>query len=151
MDDGHHGYFALVLELAVAAVLLCAVVTIARILTAAGGRRVYETPSLPTLCLTLAALQVAGFTALEFSEGNAPDLIGCGVEILAALLIAVAVSLMLSLVERCVAPILTTYLRRGSGAEAALRCAPPAFVRPPVLLAVCIGVRRFKRPPPILG
>ncbi|GEM_PF-958275 len=151
MDDARHGYFTPVLEVAGAALLLCAVLAAARMLAAVSARRGRRTPPLSSLCVMLAALQVAGFATMEFLEGNPPDPIGCGVEILIALLIAVAVSLVLAFVERCVAPILTTYLRRRSGADTAVRRPPVAFVRPPLLLAICAGVRRFKRPPPLFG
>lgn len=151
MNDGHHGYFSAVLELTIAAALLCAVIAVARLLAGAAGARVCATLSLPALCAALAALQVVGFAALELSEGNAPDVIGYGVEILVALLVAAIVSLMLTLVEQCVIPIVTRYLRRTNCMDAAVRRSPVAFVRPSSTLAVCIGVRRFKRPPPLFG
>ena len=151
MDDGHHGYFSLALELGVAATFFSATVAAVRILNAASQGRVYETASLPRLCAMLATLQVMGFAGMERLEGNAPNLIGCGIEVLTALLIAVAISFVLALVERCVIPVVATYLRRSNERFAASRRSPSAAVRPPMLLAVRTGIRRFKRPPPIFG
>lgn len=151
MADGHHDEFPMLLELAILSVVLSTIVVVARRMF---GRRAGDpmaVPSLPTLCAILALLQVAGFAALEFSEGDAPDLMGCSVEALTALLIAVLVSLFLSFVERCVAPISATYLRRATPSHAAVRRLRAPLVRPTLLLEACAGVRRFKRPPPSIG
>jgi hypothetical protein len=110
-----------------------------------------EAPSSVAFYATLAALQVAGFVALEFFEGNAPDVIGCGIEALMAFVIAAFVFFFIAFAERYVAPVVATYLRRTRNACNAIRRLPADFVQPPLRLAVCAGICRFKRPPPIIG
>jgi drug/metabolite transporter (DMT)-like permease len=151
MDDGHHGYFSSLLAIAIASVLLCSVVAVLRLVTAPRNRAVREAPSSLVFCFTLAMLQVAGFVALEFFEGKAPDVIGCGIEALTALVIAAFVFFFISFAERYVAPVVTTYLRRTRHACNAIRRLPADFVQPPLWLAVCAGICRFKRPPPVFG
>jgi hypothetical protein len=151
MDDGHHGYFSSLLAIAIASVLLCSVVAVLRLVTAPRNRAVREAPSSLVFCFTLAMLQVAGFAALEFFEGNAPDVFGCGIEALTALGVAAFVFFFISFAERYVAPVVTTYLRRTRHACNAIRRLPADFVQPPLWLAVCAGICRFKRPPPVFG
>lgn len=149
MDDGHHGYFSPSLEIALASALLCGMLMAARLTLS--RRRAANPPALPVLSAVLATLQVAGFVALESWEGNAPDAIGCVVEALTALIVAVIVSLFVAFVERCVTTVAPTYRRRSLDAAPAIRRLSENLVRPSLLLAVCVGVRRFKRPPPIFG
>jgi hypothetical protein len=149
-DDGHHGYFSPLLAIAIASVLLCGIVAVVRLVTLPRNRAVREASSL-TFYATLATLQVAAFAALEFFEGNAPDVIGCGIEALTALVVGAFVLFCISFAERYVAPVLTTYLRRTRNACNAIRRLPANFVQPPLRLAVCAGICRFKRPPPIIG
>jgi hypothetical protein len=70
---------------------------------------------------------------------------------LMAFVIAAFVFFFISFAERYVAPVLTTYLRRTRNACNAIRRLPADFVQPPLRLAVCAGICRFKRPPPIIG
>jgi len=151
MDDGHHGYFSPLLAITIVSVLLFSIVAVARLVTAPNDRAVREAPSSLAFCVTLATLQVAGFAALEFFEGNAPDVISYGIEGVTALAIAAIVVFFISFAERYVAPIVTTYLRRTRNACNAIRRLPADFVQPPLRLAVCAGICRFKRPPPIIG
>jgi hypothetical protein len=151
MDDGHHGYFSLLLAVAIASVLLCSIVAVVRLLTVPSNRAVREAPPAVAFYVALATLQVAGFAALEFFEGNGPDVIGCVIEALTALVIVALVVFFISFAERCIAPVVTTYLRRTRNACNAIRRLPADFVQPPLRLAVCAGVSRFKRPPPITG
>ena len=151
MDDGHHAYFSPLLAVATASVLLCSIVAVVRLVTVASNRAVREAPSFLAFYVALAALQVAGFAALEFVEGNAPDAIGCGIEALTALVIAAFVFFFISFAERYVAPVVTTYLRRMLNACNAITRLRVDFVQPPLRLAVCAGICRFKRPPPIIG
>jgi hypothetical protein len=151
MDDGHHGYFSPLLAVAIASVLLCGIVAVVRLLTVPSNCAAREAPSSVAFYVTLATLQVAGFAALEFFEGNGPDVIGCGIEALTALVIAAFVVFFISFAQRYVAPVVTTYLRRTQNACNAVRRLPANFVQPPLRLAVCAGICRFKRPPPITG
>ena len=151
MDDGHHGYFSPLLAMAIASVLLCSIVALVRLVTAPRNRAAREAPPSLAFYVTLATLQVAGFAALEFFEGNGPDVIGCGIEALTALVIAAFVLFFISFAERYVAPAVTTYLRRTRNACNAIIRLPADFVQPPLRLAVCAGICRFKRPPPIIG
>jgi hypothetical protein len=151
MDDGHHGYFSPLLAIAIASVLLCGIVAVVRLAIEPSGRAVRQARSSLAFYVTLATLQVAGFAALEFVEGNAPDIIGCGIEALTALMLAALVLFFMSVAERYVAPVLSTYLRRTRNACDALKRLPTDFVQPPLRLAVCAGICRFKRPPPIFG
>jgi len=151
MDDGHHGYFSPLLGVAIASVLFCSIVAVVRLMTVPRHRAVRTARSSLVFYVTLAVLQVAGFAALEFLEGNAPDVIGCGIEALTALVIAAFVLFFMSFAERYVAPVLSTYLRRMRNACNAVRRLPADFVQPPLRLAVCAGICRFKRPPPIFG
>jgi drug/metabolite transporter (DMT)-like permease len=151
MDDGHHGYFSPLLAIAIASVLLCSIVAVVRLVTLPSNRAGREAPSSLTFYVTLATLQVAGFVALEFFEGNAPDVIGCGIEALTALVIAAFVFFFISFAERYVAPVVTTYLRRTRNACNAIRRLPADFMQPPLRLSVCAGICRFKRAPPIIG
>ena len=151
MDDGHHGYFSPLLAVAIAAVLLCSLFAVVRLVTAPSNRAMREAPSSVAFYATLAALQVAGFVALEFFEGNAPDVIGCGIEALMAFVIAAFVFFFIAFAERYVAPVVATYLRRTRNACNAIGRLPADFVQPPLRLAVCAGICRFKRPPPIIG
>jgi hypothetical protein len=151
MDDGHHGYFSPLLAIAIASVLPCCIIVVVRLLTVPGNGAVRGAPSSLVFYVTLAMLQIAGFAALEFFEGNAPDVIGCGIEALTALAIAAFVVFFISFAERYVAPVVTTYLRRARNACNAIRRLPANFVQPPLRLAVCAGICRFKRPPPITG
>jgi drug/metabolite transporter (DMT)-like permease len=150
MSDGHHGYFSPLLAIAIASLLLC-LIAVLRLAIVPGNRAARGTPSSLALYVTLAALQVAGFAALEFVEGNPPDAIGCGIEALTALVIASLVFFFISFAQRYVAPVVTTYLRRALNACNAIRRLPVDFVQPPLRLAVCAGICRFKRPPPIIG
>jgi NO-binding membrane sensor protein with MHYT domain len=149
MDDGHHGYFSPLLAISIASVLLCSIVALVRLLTVPSNPAPRGAPSSLAFYVALAAMQVAGFAALEFVEGNAPDVIGCGIEALTALVIAAFVLFFISFAERYVAPVVTTYLRRTRNALNAIRRLPADFVQPPLRLAVCAGICRFKRPPPI--
>jgi hypothetical protein len=149
MDDGHHGYFSPLLAIAIAAVLFCSIVAVVRLVTVPSNRAALETPSPFALFVTLATLQVAGFAALEFLEGNALDVFGCSIEALTALAIAAFVLFFISFAERYVAPIVATYLRRTRNACNAIRRLPADLVQLPLQLAVCAGICRFKRPPPI--
>jgi hypothetical protein len=151
MDDGRHGYFSPLLEIAIASGLLLGIIAIVQLVTSPGDRRTREWAPSSSLCGTLAMLQVAGFVALEFLEGNAPDVFGCGVEVLTALVLAVLVVLFIGFAERYVAPVVTTYLRRMRCACDAIRRLSLDFVQPPLRLAVCAGICRFKRPPPIFA
>jgi drug/metabolite transporter (DMT)-like permease len=151
MDDGHHGYFSSLLAIAIASVLLCGIVAVVRLVAMSSNRAVRRAPFSPAFYLTLATLQVAGFAALEFFEGNAPDVISCGIEALTALVIAAFVFFFISFAERYVTPVVVTYLRRARSACNAIRRLPTDFVQPPLRLAVCAGFCRFKRPPPIIG
>src|SRR6516225_9910275 len=96
MDDGHHGYFSTLLAIAIASVLLCGIVAVVRLVAMSSNRAVRRAPFSPAFYLTLATLQVAGFAALEFFEGNAPDVISCGIEALAAVVIAAFVFFFIS-------------------------------------------------------
>ena len=151
MNDGHHGYFSPLLSVAIASVLLCSIVAVVRLVTVPGNRAVREARSSLGFYVMLPMLQVAGFAALEFFEGNAPDVLGCGIEALTALVIATFVLFFISFAERYVAPIVTTYLRRTQSAYDAITRLPADFVQPPLRLAVCAGICRFKRPPPTFG
>lgn len=151
IDDGHHGYFSPLLAIAVASVLLCSIVVVVRLVIVPSNRAGRGAPSSLAIYVTLATLQVAGFATLEFFEGNAPDVIGCGIEALTALVIAAFVFSFIAFAERYVAPVLITYLRRARNACNAIRRMPADFVQPPLRLAVCAGICRFKRPPPIIG
>jgi len=153
LADGRHGYFSPVLEIVFAVAALSGAVVVARAIRASGDRRVRETPSLPVLpslpafWMMLATLQVAGFAALESIEGNPPDAFGWCVEVVTALVVAVALTLFLGFVERCAAAIAATYHGRARGlSPIRLRAA----ARPPLQLAVCAGIHRFKRPPPLV-
>ncbi len=148
LTDGRHGYFAPLLEIVFASVALSCVVLVVRAMRAHEGRRVHETPSLPVLWMMLAALQIIGFAALESIEGNAPDAAGWGVEVIIALVAAVAVALFLGFVERCTLAAMATYLRREQNRSGTLRLRATA-IRSPLQLAISIGIYRFKRPPPI--
>jgi hypothetical protein len=151
MDDGRHGYFSPLLEIAIASGLLLGIVAMVRLVTSPRDLRTREAAPSFALYGTLAMLQVAGFVALEFFEGNAPDVFGCGVEVVTALVLAVLVVLFIGFAERYVAPIVTTYLRRARNACDAIRRLSLDFVQPPLRLAVCVGICRFKRPPPIIA
>jgi drug/metabolite transporter (DMT)-like permease len=151
MTDGHHGYFSPLLGIAIASVLLCSIVAVVQLVIVPRNRAVRKARYSLAFFVALATLQVAGFAALEFLEGNAPDVIGCGIEALTALLIAACVFFFTSVAERYVAPAVTTYLRRTRNACNAVRRLPADFVQPPLRLAVCAGICRFKRPPPTFG
>jgi hypothetical protein len=151
MEDGHHGYFSPLLAIAILSVLLFSIVAVVRLVTVPGNRAVREAPSPLAFYAALATLQVAGFAALEFFEGNVPDVIGCGIEALTALVIAAFVVFFISFAQRYVAPLVTTYLRRTRNACNAISHLPADFVQPPLRLAVCAGICRFKRPPPTIG
>jgi uncharacterized membrane protein len=151
MDDGHHAYFSPFLTIAIASLLLCSIVAVVRLVTVPSNRAAPEAPSSFAWYVRLATLQVVGFAALEFCEGNAPDAISFGIEALTALAIAAFVFFLISFAERYVAPILATYLRRTKNACSALRRLPADLVQPPLRLAVCAGIWRFQRPPPIIG
>ena len=146
--DGRHGYFLPVLEIAGASLVLCAVIFIVRATMTQPGRRALGVPSLPFIWAIVAPLQVAGFVALESIEGNSPDAVGWGVEVLVALIVAIAVSLFLGFVERCVIALAATYLSRVRNDRPL--CATVLAVSPSLQLAVSTGVHRFKRPPPIV-
>jgi hypothetical protein len=151
LNDGHHGYFSPLLAIAITSVLIFGIVALVRLAAAPVACRAKEVPSSLPLCITLATLQVAGFAGLEFFEGNAPDVFGCGIEALTALAVAVVVLLFFGFAERYIAPAMATYLRRTRKALDAIRRLPTDFVQPPLQLAVCAGICRFKRPPPIVA
>jgi hypothetical protein len=146
--DGRHGYFSPLLEIVFAAAAISFVILVVRALRASGDDRVCATPPLWLFWVTIATIQVAGFAALESLEGNAPDMFGWCVEVLVALVVVVAVSLFLGFVERCVFAIAAPYASRAryNGNAIRLLAAGPG---PAVLLAICVGIHRFKRPPPL--
>jgi hypothetical protein len=149
LADGRHGYFSPLLEIVFAATALSCVILVVRAMRASGDRRVRETPSLPVFWMILATLQVAGFAVLESIEGNAPDAFGWCVEVMIALVVAVAVTLFLGVVERCVAAIAATYHALARNHHSPIRLSATA-PRPSLQLAACAGIHRFKRPPPIV-
>ncbi|TAM86858.1 hypothetical protein EPN42_12450 [bacterium] len=150
LSDGRHAYFMPALDLALAALLAGAMLVALRALSvrARTGLRL-EAPPFQRQWLALATVQVGGFVALETMEGHRADLAGCAIEVLVALLVAVALTSFCGLMERCAAMNAAIYLRRYQGAGmAAARHSVPA-VAPALSLTTCAGVRRFKRPPPI--
>ena len=149
-DDGRHGYFLPLLSLAILGVVLFSIVALARLLTEPNHTARKSLPPL-AFCVTLATLQIAGFAALESLEGHGPDIIGCGIEALMALVLAAFVLFSISFAERYVAPVVSMYLRRSSNACSAILRLPAEFMQPPMRLAVCAGMSRFKRPPPSIG
>ena len=149
-DDGRHGYFLPLLALAIFGAVLFSIVALARLLTGP-NRTARKSPPPLAFCATLATLQVTGFAALEFLEGNGPDIIGYGVEALMALVFGAFVLFSISFAERYIAPVASMYLRRSSNACSAILRLPAEFVQPPMRLAVCAGMSRFKRPPPSIG
>ena len=149
MDDGRHGYFSPLLALAIVSVVLFSSAAFAR-MTAKPSSRLAPIISSPLVwCVSLVVLQVAGFAALEFLEGHGPDLIGCGVEAFTALLLAAFVLFSISFAERYAAPAVAKYLRRVPAACSAILRLTAESVQPPARLAVCAGMYRFKRPPPV--
>lgn len=149
LADGRHGYFALLVEIVCASVALSCVVLVVRAMKIRNGRRLHETLSLPVLWMLLATLQVAGFAGLESVEGNAPDVTGWGLEVLVALVVAVAVALFLGFVARCILGTGATYLER-ERSHRGVMASRASGVRSPLQLTICAGVHRFKRPPPII-
>jgi hypothetical protein len=151
LADGHHGYFAPLADVAVASALLGCALVAGRAIASRGVRHhALALPRLPQLWVGVASLQVAGFAGLERLEGNAPNALGCGIEILIALFVAIAMTLFGRVVEQLAQSIVSAYAPRlrapcfATGRSAATVDAARA-------LAVRVGVRRFKRPPPILG
>ena len=151
LTDGHHGYLAPMLDVVLASAFLGCAVILGRAVTSQRARRMDALPPLPLLWLIVASFQTAAFAALELLEGKAPDALGCGVEVLMALLVAVAIKLFCRVVERCARAMLSTYARRlhSSGASTRRPLLPP--VDAALSLAVRVGVHRFKRPPPLIG
>lgn len=150
LADGHHGYFRPMLEVVLASALLGCALIVGRAITSQGSRRMPALPPFPRLWFIVASLQIAGFATIELLEGNAPDALGCGVEVLIALLVAVGIKLFCRVVERCARAILYSYAQRLQSPGASTR-RPPIPVDAARSLAVCAGVHRFKRPPPLIG
>jgi len=119
--DGHHGYFAPMLEVVLASTLLGCALIVDRAITSQGFRRMDALPPLSRLWFIVASLQLAGFVTIEFFEGNGPDALGCGVEVLIALLVAVGIALFYRVVERCVQTILYAYAQRLQSSGASTR------------------------------
>jgi hypothetical protein len=148
--DGHHAYFSPLLEVAVASALLGSALFAGRRIASRGLHRTHALPPLSRLWFIVASLQTAGFVALELLEGNTPDALGCIVQIFAALLVAVAMTLFCRILEHCAHIMLCSYATRlRSSAGALTRRLPP--VDAARTLTSRAGVRRFKRPPPTIG
>ncbi len=149
LADGHHAYFAPMLEVVLASVFLGCALIVGRAIASRGLRRMQALPPLLQLWIIVASLQIAGFATIEFLEGSAPNAVGCGIEVLMAFLVAVAIALFCSVVERYAAAILCSYAQRMQSPDASTR-----RVRFPIdaarSLAICAGVRRFQRPPPLI-
>ena len=150
LADGHHGYFRPMLEVVLASALLGCLLIVGRAITSQGLARVHALPSFPRLWFIVASLQIAGFATVELLEGNAPDALGCGVEVLMALLVAVAIMLFCRVVERCAQTIRYAYAQRLQSSGGSTRRLP-LRIDAARSLAVCAGVSRFKRPPPPIG
>lgn len=150
LADGRHGYFAPILDVVLASALLACALLVGRVVSSYGIHRVRALPSLPRLWLVAAVLQVAGFVTLELLEGNAPDAVGCSVQIVVALLVAVSMTLFWRVVHRYAEALLISYARRtrSPARPASGLLSPVDAVRS---LVVRAGVRRFKRPPPQVG
>ena len=150
LADGHHGYLAPMLEVVLASAFLGCTLIVGRAITSQGFRRTLALPPFPRLWFIVASLQIAGFVTIEFLEGHAPDALGCGVEVLIALLVAVVITLFYRVVERCAQAILYAYAQRLQSSGASTRRLPLP-VDAARSLAVCVGVHRFKRPPPLIA
>ncbi|TAM74886.1 hypothetical protein EPN44_09990 [bacterium] len=149
LADGRHAYFAPSLDVASALAILGATLLVVR---AAAGRAVHppSLPALPHLWAGLSIVQVGGFALLERLEGQTPDLIGCVVEALTALLVAVALTLFFGLVGRCAAGAPAAYLRRYGDGPSLKWCTRTGVRVPLQPFAARMGTRRFKRPPPAI-
>jgi hypothetical protein len=148
--DGHHAYFSPLLEVAVASALLGSGLFAGRKIGSRALHRVHALPPLSHLWFIVALLQTVGYVALELLEGNTPDALGCSVQIFVALLVAVAMTLFCRVIERCAQALSCSYTRRLSSSTPAL----PSVIAPvdgARALSVRAGIRRFKRPPPLIS
>jgi hypothetical protein len=150
LADGHHGYFAPMLEVVLASAFLGCALIIGRAVTSLRAPHMNALPPLQWLWLIVASFQTAAFATLEFFEGDAPDVFGCGVEVLMALLVAIVIMLLCRVVERCAQAILYAYAQRPQSSGASRRRLPLP-VDGARSLAVRVGVYRFERPPPVIG
>jgi len=150
LADGHHGYFRPMLEVVLASALLRCLLIVRRAITSQALGRMHALPPFPRLWFIVASLQIVGFVMIELLESNAPDALGCGVEVLMALLVAVTITLFCRVVERCAQTMLYAYAQRLQSSGASPRRLP-LQVDAARSLAVCAGVHRFKRPPPLIG
>jgi hypothetical protein len=147
--DGHHSYLLPAFECAFAVLLaFCAV----RLYGALSRPRspIALSSSLAVTTAQLSVVQVVIFTLAERLEGFAPTPAGYAIQLLVALLAAVAIALFTNLVQRCErsAIELSEYLHRARALRFGLQIARPQS--PAYALAVSAGVARFQRPPPQL-
>ena len=149
LADGRHAYFMPVLDLAVAALLAGAIAMVLRALSGQRAGLGFGAAPLAHRWLSLAALQIGGFVALEAMEGHRADLAGCAVEALVALLVAVALASFRRLLERCTVMAAAGYLRRFRGVGVRAPRYGASGLASAFALTTRIGIRRFKRPPPI--
>jgi len=99
----------------------------------------------------LSLAQIVLFTVAERLEGLAPAPIAYAIQLLVALLAAIAIAHFAQLVRRCECATieLSEYLRRFSALAAELRFTRAPY-SPAYTLTISAGTARFQRPPPQL-
>lgn len=146
MADGHHGWFAPVLEGSFAAFACLVAVVLGRTLVDAGIlARTVEKPSFWRMWPRMAAAQAFLFVAIETTEGTRLHGFGCLVQIAVALIAALALCILGALLQTCAQVIHRAAYARRVTATTFLRREPLSLA---VSLAALLGRHRFQRPPP---
>ena len=148
--DGHHSYLVPAFECSVALLLaFCA----ARLLRALSRPRPLSATdySLAATMAKLSVVQIVLFTLAERLEGLAPAPIAYAIQLLVALLAAIAIAYFAQLVRRCERSTiqLSEYLHRCLALTEGLRFARAPH-SPAYTLTITAGTARFQRPPPQL-
>jgi len=148
--DGHHSYLVPAFECSVALLLaFCA----ARLLRALSRPRLLSAAgySLAAGMAKLSVIQIVLITLVERLEGFAPAPIAYAIQLLVALLTAIAIAYFAQLERRCERSTiqLSEYLRRCLALTDGLRFAR-ALHSPAYTLTISAGTARFQRPPPQL-
>jgi len=148
--DGRHSYLLPALECSLALLFTFCAARLLRALSLPRGPAATASSLLATAA-KLAVAQVALFALAERLEGHAPTAIGFAIQVVVALLAAVAIAYFARLVRRFERSAIDAgeYLRRFRLNAAVLRL-DRARHSPAYALAVSAGTARFQRPPPLL-
>jgi len=148
LADGHHAYYASLLQFSTLLLAVCCVVFAARAMTRIGWIAPLQ-QSILTTWLKLSVGQILLFAVFERFEGYVPAVAGYAAQLLVALFAALAIQYFSRFIARCQDGTreAQSYLRRLLASARGVRLCVRPF-EPAYALRVRAGISRFQRPPP---